>query len=84
MYFAIQKWPCHNNIEIGKGLNLFDDCAAECVYMCPQEEECTSSSWGHSKIYTLGPMENSQTDRAPTKIDKNGAKVKVLLELGIL
>ena len=86
MYFSIQKWPCHNNIETGKGLNLFDDCAAECVYMCPQEEECTSYSWGHSKIYTLGTMEDSQTDRAPTKIDKNGAaaKVKVLLELGIL
>ena len=86
MYFAIQKWPCHNNIETCKGLNLFDDCAAECVYMCPQEEECTSYSWGHSKIYTLGTMENSQTDRAPTEIDKDGSvvKVRILLKLGIL
>ena len=86
MFFPIQQWPCHNNIVTDKGLNFFDDSAAECVYLCPQEEECTSSSWGHSKIYTLGTMENSQTDRAPTKIDKNGAaaKVKVLLELGIL
>ena len=69
-----------------KGLNLFDDCAADYVYLCPQEEECTSSSGGHSKIYTLGTMENSQTDRAPTEIDKDGSvvKVRILLKLGIL
>ena len=85
-YFPIQQWPCRNNIVTGKGLNLFDDCAAECVYLFPQEEECTSSSWGQSKICTLGTMANSQTDRTPTEIDKNGAvaKVKILLELGIL
>ena len=85
-YFPIQQRPCHNNIVTDKGLNLFDDCAAEFVYLCPQEEECTSSSWGHSKIYTLGTMANSQTGRAPTEIDKNGAvvKVRILLELGIL
>ena len=37
-------------------------------------------------IYTLGTMENSQTGRAPTETDKNGAvfKVRILLELGIL
>ena len=62
MYFPIQQWPCHNNIETGRGLNLFDDCAAECVYLCPQEEECTSSSWGQSKIYTLGTMANPQAE----------------------
>ena len=27
-----------------KGLNLFDECAAECVHLCPQEEQCTSFS----------------------------------------
>ena len=59
-----------------KGLNLFDDCAAECVYLCPQEEECTSFSWGHSKIYTPGTIANSQTDRALTEISKNCACVK--------
>ena len=47
-----------------KGLNLFDDCAAECVYLCPQKEECTVSFWEHSKIYTPGTIGNSQTDRA--------------------
>ena len=86
VYFPIQQWPCHNNIQTDKGLNVFDDYAAECVYLFPQEEECTSSYWGHSKIYTLGTMANSQTDRTPTEIDKNGAvtKVEILLELGIL
>ena len=86
MYFPIQQTPCHNNIETRKGLNLFNNCAAEFVYLCPQEEDCTSSSWGHSKIYTLGTMANSQTGRAPIEIDKNGAvvKVRILLELEIL
>ena len=36
-----------------------------------------SSSWGHSKMYTPGTIANSQTERVPTKINKNGAVVKV-------
>ena len=85
-YFPIQQRPCHNNIVTDKGLNLFDDCAAEFVYLFPQEEECTSSSRGHSKIYTPGTLANSQTDRAPTEININGAffKVRILVELGLL
>ena len=39
-----------------KDLNLFDDCAAERVYIYPQKEECTSSSWGHCKMYTPGTI----------------------------
>ena len=31
VFFPIQQWPCHNNIVTDGGLNLFDDCAAECV-----------------------------------------------------
>ena len=32
-----------------KGLNLFGKCADECVHLlCPQDEECTSSSRGDS------------------------------------
>ena len=27
-----------------KGLNLFDECAAESIHLCPPEEECTYSS----------------------------------------
>ena len=45
-----------------KGLNFFDKCAAECVHLCPQEEECTFS-WVNSKMYTPGTLANSQTDR---------------------
>ena len=69
-----------------KGLNLFDDCAAECVYLCPQKEECTSSSWGDCKVYNPGTIANSHKYRAATKINKNGAvvKVRILAELGIL
>ena len=36
-----------------KGLNLFDDCAAECVHLCPQEEKRTSFSGGDSKYTHL-------------------------------
>ena len=39
---------------IDKGFNLFDECAARCVHLSPQEEECTSSSGGDSKIYKSG------------------------------
>ena len=53
-------------------------------YLCRQEEERTSSSWGHSETHTPGTIENSQTDRAPTEINKNGVfvKVNILVELG--
>ena len=56
------------------------------MYPCPQEEECISSSWGYSKIYTPGTIANLQTDRALTKINKNGAvvRLRILVELGIL
>ena len=81
-YFPIQQWPCHNDVVTDKGLNG----GTECIYLCPQEEECTFSSWGHSRIYTPGTIANSQADRAPTEINKNGAavKVRILVELGIL
>ena len=36
-----------------KGLNLFDECAAECEHLCPQGEKCTSSSWGTVKCTHL-------------------------------
>ena len=50
-----------------KGLSLFNKCAAECVNLCPQEEECTSS-WGDSKMHTPGTIVNSQ--RTPTNKQK--------------
>ena len=42
-----------------------------------EEEECTFSSWGHSKMYTPASIANSQTQRVSTKINKNGAAAKV-------
>ena len=29
--FPIQQWPCHNSIITERGLNIFDNCAAEYV-----------------------------------------------------
>ena len=43
-----------------KRFNLFDECAARCADLFPQEEVCTSSSWGDSKMYTSGSIANSQ------------------------
>ena len=40
------------------------------------EEECTFSSWGYSKMYTPGTIANSQTQRVPTKINRNGVVAK--------
>ena len=56
---------------VEKDLNLFDECVAECVHLCPQVEECISSTWGDSKMYTPDIIANSQ--RMPTKIKNNGA-----------
>ena len=70
-----------------KGLNFLDDCAAECVPLYPQKEECiVKCTLGHSKMYTSGIIANSQTDRTPTEINRNCAvaKVRILVELGIL
>ena len=39
-FFPIQQLPCYNDILNNKGLNLFDNCAAECVHLCPQND-CT-------------------------------------------
>ena len=39
-------------------LNLFDECAARWVNLFPQEEECTSSSWGDNKMYKSSSMAN--------------------------
>ena len=35
----------HANIMTDKGFNLFYECAARCVHLFQQEEECTSFSW---------------------------------------
>ena len=58
-----------------KRFNLFDEFAVRCVYMFSQEEECTFSSWGDSKMYTSGSIANSQ--RMLTEINESGAIAKI-------
>ena len=61
--------------QTGQGLNLFDECAARCVHLFTQEEECTSFSCRDSKMYTCDSISNSQ--RMLTEINKSGAIVKI-------
>ena len=69
----------HTTRMIGEGFNLFDECAARCVHLFPQEE-CTSSSWGDSKMYTSSSIANSQ--RMQTEINESGtiAKIRIRVE----
>ena len=53
-----------------KESNLSDECAARCVHLFPQEEECTSCSCGDSKIYASKSIANSQ--RMQNEINKSG------------
>ena len=41
-----------------KGSNVFDEWAARCLHLFQQEEECTSSSWGDSKMHTSSRIAN--------------------------
>ena len=50
--------PRHANIMMGKGSNIFDEWAARCLHLFQQEEECTSSSWGDSKMHTSSRIAN--------------------------
>ena len=52
--------PRHTSIMTDKGFNLFYECAARCVHLFPQEEECTSYFRGDSKMYTSSSIANSQ------------------------
>ena len=73
-----------SNIMTDKGLNHFDKCAVEYGHLSLQEEKCTSSSWGDSKINTSGTRANSS--RKSIEIDKNGDidKIGILVEQVIL
>ena len=64
----------HPYLMIDKRFNLFDECAARCVHLFPQEEECTSSSWGDSTMYTPDSIANPQ--RMLTGINESGVKTK--------
>ena len=63
----------------GKGFNVFDECASRCVHLFPQEEDCTSSSWWDSKMYTFGSIASSQ--RMPTEINESGAIAKIRISV---
>ena len=49
--------------------------------MCTSDiqEECTSSSWGDSKMYTSGSITSSQ--RIPTEINESGAIAKIIISV---
>ena len=64
---------------IDKVFNLFDECASRCVHLSPQEEECTSSSWGDSKMYTSGSIASSQ--RMLTEIKESCTIVKIMVSV---
>ena len=52
------------------------------IYLSPQEEECTSSSLGDSKMYTSGSIANLQ--RMLSEINKSGAIAKKGLEWKVI
>ena len=61
-----------------KGFNLFDECAARCVHLFPQEEEFTSSMLelgGDCKIYASRRIANSQ--RMQTEVNESGTLAKI-------
>ena len=64
-----------------KVFDLFDECAARCVDLFLKKEECTSSFWGDSKMYTSGSMTNSQT--MLTEINESGALAKIRIWMEI-
>ena len=63
-----------------KEFNLFDECAARCVHPFPQEEECISSSWEDSKMYTSGTIANSQRMLAEINGSDTIAKIRIWVE----
>ena len=60
------------------GFDLFNECAARCVHLFPQEEECTSSSWGTIKCRHLA----TDSQRMLTEINKSGtiAEIRIWVE----
>ena len=60
-----------------KGFNSFGECASIWVNLLPQEEECTSSSWGDIKTYSSGSIANSQ--RMLIEINESGLITKICI-----
>ena len=60
-----------------KGFNLFHECAARCVHLLPQEEECTSSAM---LCCTFSSIANSQ--RIQTEVNESNTigKIRIYVE----
>ena len=67
--------PRHTNIIADKGFNIFNECAARCVNLSPQEEERSYSSWRNSKMYASGSIANLQ--RMLTETNEACARAKI-------
>ena len=63
-----------------KGFNLFDDCTSRCVNQSPQEEKCTSSSWGDGKMFTSDSISRSQRMLTEIKGSSAIAKIRIWVE----
>ena len=63
-----------------KRFNLFDECGSRCVHLSPQEQQCTISFWGDSKMSTSDSIASSQ--RILIEINESGAiaEIKVWME----
>ena len=73
----------NTNLMTDKGFKFFDECAARCVHLSPEEEECISFPWGDSKMYKPGSISNSQ--RMLIEINESGviAKIRISVEIDI-
>ena len=69
----------HINILTGKGFNVLNEYASRCVRLSPQEEGCTSSSWGDCKMCTSGSIASSK--RLPTEVNESGAIAKIRISV---
>ena len=65
---------CYFNV-LPRHTNLFDEYAALCVHLSPQEEDCTSNYWEEGEMCTSGSTANSQG--ILTKINQSGALAKI-------
>ena len=76
--------PRHRNMISNKGLIIFDDYATKYVHLTPQEQECTSSFLGGSKMYISETITNSQG--MLTEKNKNDviAKLRILVKKLVL
>ena len=70
--------PKRSNDE--KKLNLFYKCAARCIHLSIQEEECAFSSLGDSNMHTCGTIANSEMKTTAIKKKGTVAKLRILLE----